>query len=310
MKKLFPVLLLLVLVLTACGPAAASPEAETGGTVVVATTCPVYLFACAVTDGAEEYDVTLMIDQPVSCLHDYTLSVSDMRTLERADVIVMNGAGLEETMEDALETVEGTPVIDCSQGIELLEGEEHHHGEAEEEADHHEGDPHIWMDPELACVMLENLADGLAAQDPAQAALFHANAQAAAEKVRAAYGEMKTWLEDLPSRELITFHDGFRYFARAFDLTILRAIEEEAGSEASAKEVSAIVEDIEAYGLPAVFTEVNGSAATAEMIARECGVKVAALDLIMSRDHGDTPGIDAYLARLSQDVSVIQEAYS
>ena len=310
MKKLFPFMLLLVLALTACGPAASPPEADSGDTAIIATTYPVYLFACAVTEGAEGYDVTLMIDQPVSCLHDYTLSVSDMRTLERADVIVMNGAGLEEAMEDALDAVAGTPVIDCSAGIELLEGEEHHHEEAGED-DHHEGDPHIWMDPELACVMIGNLAEGLSALDPDSAPRFSANAQAAAEKVRAACGEMKARLADLSCRELITFHDGFHYFARAFDLTILRAIEEEAGSEASAREVSAIVEEIETHGLPAVFTEVNGSAATAEMIARECGVAVVPLDLIMSRsDPDELPGLDAYLARLSRDVSAIQEAYS
>ena len=311
LRKLLPVFLLLALALTACGQPAASPETETG-TAVVATTYPVYLFASAVTEGVAGYDVTLMIDQPVSCLHDYTLSVNDMRTLERADVIVINGAGLEETMEDALDTVDGTPVIDCSQGIALLEGEAHHHADADEEEgeDHHEGDPHIWMDPELACVMLENLADGLAAQDPDNAARFTANAQAAAETVRAAYGEMKDQLADLSCRELITFHDGFHYFARAFDLTILRAIEEEAGSEASAKEASEIVGDIEAHGLPAIFTEVNGSTATAEMIARECGVRVVPLDLIMSRAPGEQPGIDAYLSRLSDDVSAIQEACS
>ena len=309
LKKLLSVFLLLVLALSACGPSAASPE--TGGTVVVATTYPVYLFASAVTEGAEDYSVALMIDQPVSCLHDYTLTVRDMRTLERADVVVMNGAGLEEAMEDALDTIRDTPVIDCSRGIELIEGEEHHHDEpGEEEGHHHEGDPHIWLDPALACVMLENLADGLSALDPAQADRFHANAQAGEERLRAAYGELKARLADLPCRELVTFHDGFHYFARAFDLTILRAIEEEAGSEASAREAGEIVREIVDHGLPAVFPEVNGATATAEMIARECGVRVVPLDLIMSREPGDAPGIDAYLARLSYDVSAIQEAYS
>ena len=308
LKKLLSVLLLLVLGLTACGPAA-SPVG-TGDTVLVATTYPVYLFTAAVTDGVEGYDTELMIDQPVSCLHDYTLTVRDMRILERADVIVMNGAGLEETMKDALDTVQNTPVIDCSRGIELLEGEEHHHEGGKDHGDHEEGDPHIWLDPALACVMLENLADSLSELDPDNASRFAANAQAARESILSAYESLKARLTDLSCRELITFHDGFHYFARAFDLTILRAIEEEAGSEASAREAGAIVEDIVSHGLPAVFSEVNGSTATAEMIARECGVRVVPLDLIMSRLPGEPPGIDAYLTRLSNDVSAIQEANS
>ena len=88
----------------------------------MATTYPVYLFAAEVTRGAENVTLTLMIDQPISCLHDYTLTVKDMKALERADGILLNGAGLEEAMEDALASVSDTPQIDCSQDITLLEG--------------------------------------------------------------------------------------------------------------------------------------------------------------------------------------------
>ena len=309
MKKLLPVLLALVLGLAGCGIAGSS-DADPAATHVVATTYPVYLFASAVTSGIEGYYTEPMIDQPVSCLHDYTLTVRDMRILEGADVIVMNGAGLKEAMENALDSVADTPVIDCSRGIELLEGEAHHHEEEGDHEEHEEGDPHIWMDPALACVMIESIADGLSAQDPANAERFSANAQAAKERILTACEDLKVQLADLPCRELITFHDGFQYFARAFDLTILRAIEEEAGSEASAREVSAIVADIVSHDLPAVFTEINGSSATAEMIARECGVKVAALDLIMSRDQRNLTGIDDYLARLTENVNTIREAYT
>ena len=84
--------------------------------------------------------------------------------------------------------------------------------------------------------MLENLAGGLSQLDPDHAALYATNARLAREQLTQAYDLMKTSLESLSCRELITFHDGFSYFADAFDLTILRAMEEEAGSEASARE--------------------------------------------------------------------------
>ena len=301
MKKLLPLFLALLLALAACGPAADTGEdTAKGGAVVVATTYPVYLFASAVTEGVDGYDVELMIDQPVSCLHDYTLSVNDMRALEGADVIVMNGAGLEETMEDALSSVGEKPVIDCSEEIDLLPSPE----------DPQEPDPHIWMDPELACGMLSNLADGLGGLDPDHAAAFASNADDAAEAIRSAHETLKAQLADLPCRELITFHDGFQYFARAFDLTILRAIEEEAGSEASAKEVGDILSDISTYDLPAVFTEINGSTSTADLIAREAGIGTAPLDLLMSRSHAGNGGIDEYVGRLTNNITTIQEAYS
>ena len=120
---------------------------------------------------------------------------------------------------------------------------------------------------------------------------------------------MQAALQNLSCRELITFHDGFTYFAEAFDLDILRAIEEEAGSEASAKDVTEIVSEIKAHGIPAIFTEVNGSDATAQMIHRECGVTVRPLTLMMGATDG-TPGIALYLDLLWSDVNTLREAYA
>ena len=174
----------LFLLLSACAPDP-SDGTEDSQTQIVATTYPVYLFACEVTRGVPDCTVTLMIDQPIGCLHDYTLTVKDMKALERADIIVCNGAGLEESMESALETVGDTPQIDCAQGIPLLEGEDagHHHEGGILPAGHeHEADAHIWMDPLRACSMLENLAGGLSQLDPDHAALYATNARLAREQ--------------------------------------------------------------------------------------------------------------------------------
>lgn len=121
--------------------------------------------------------------------------------MKRADIIVCNGAGLEESMESALETVGDTPQIDCAQGIPLLEGEDagHHHEGGILPAGHeHEADAHIWMDPLRACSMLENLAGGLSQLDPDHAALYATNARLAREQLTQAYDLMKTSLDPSP----------------------------------------------------------------------------------------------------------------
>ena len=314
LKRLLPLALALVLTLTACGPA--PQEASNNDDFnLVATTYPVYLLAKEVTQGVEDITVTCMINQGIGCLHDYTLSIHDMKILDRADLLALNGAGLEDSMADAIAAA-GCPQIDCSQGIELLEAcheHDHSHGEEEtEEADghHHEHDNHIWMDPLRAGQMIQNLADGLAEADPANAEVYRANAQNAQDLLTQAQKEIAASLADLSCRELITFHDGFAYFADTFGLTILRSIEEESGSEASAHEVVEILEAIEHHALPAIFTEVNGSTATAELIQRECGIPIFTLDMMMSGPTDNIDGIQTYLDRLTQNAETMQEAYS
>ncbi len=298
LKKLCPLVLALLLVLSACGgQESASTPADDAGLSVVATTYPVYLLADAVIGDAAGVDLALMIDQSVSCLHDYTLSVENMRLLDGADAVLLSGAGLEDFLSDALSAAGDLVQVDCSQGVDLLPSQE----------DPGESDPHYWMDPARACQMVANLAQGLSQLLPESADAFAANAQAAQKAILEAYAQEQEALADLSCRELITFHDGFAYFAEAFDLTILRSIEEESGSEASAQEVSQILQEVERHSLPAIFTEKNGSDSTAQVIQRESGVSIYQLDLLMSGDK-DTDGLAAYIAGMDANVAVIQEA--
>ena len=288
-----------LLLLTACGggTAATPAPAEEDDTLhILATTYPVYLFTTAVTEGVEGVEVTRLIREEISCLHDYTLTVNDMKAIEAADVIVMNGVGLEDFMADALASSDA-PVIDCSQGVALLAalGHEGHDHDAEY-------DPHIWMDPDRAAQMVWNVATVLSELDTMNGDLYTANASAAEARLQSEVNRVED-PDDLAG--LITFHDGFQYFAQATGLDLLKAIEEEEGAEASAAEIKEIVGLIGEYDIPAIFTEKNGSDATAQAISRETGCCVAQLDLIMS---GDGSGIQPYVDAMNQNIDTILEA--
>lgn len=157
MKKIILAFLLLALLLPAVGCAA---QEEKERVTVVATTYPIYLFARAVTDGTEGVVVERLDTGSASCLHDYTLSMADMKKLERADLIALNGAGLEDFLSDALATSDAE-VVDCSAGAELLENLSHDHKEGDEDHDHGHYDPHYWMDPASVPTMLDNLVRDL-----------------------------------------------------------------------------------------------------------------------------------------------------
>ena len=297
---------LALLALSACAPPAPPEE---GGVHVLAATYPIYLLACTVARGAEGVTVERLNTGSVSCLHDYTLTVSDMKKIEEADVILLGGAGLEEFMEDALAASDAA-VIDCSEGIELLENLSHHH-EEEEEHDHGHFDPHYWMDPDNARIMARNIRDGLTAADPNHSQSYQDGWQEADGTLRRVRDQAQELLEQyLPDGVpgLITFHDGFQYFAAAFGLPLLASIEEEAGSEASAKEIVEIAELVKQYNIPVIFTEVNGSNATANAIARETGCAVARLSMLMDgpdASDADFAGAEHYFQLCGNLRSVI-----
>lgn len=279
MKKIARILIVLLLfgILTGCAP---DSQAQ-----IAATTLPVYEFTSAICQGTP-LTVTRLVTESVSCLHDYALTVRQMRAIEGAELVVISGGGLEEFMEDALASAHA--VADASVGIELLPGGHHHHEEEEldheDEDEHHhdEMDAHIWLSQENAGIMAENICNALIAQYPEYAETFRANEAALQERIQAVeqYGEEQ--LTNLSTREIITFHDGFSYLAQAFDLEILEAIEEESGSEASAQDLIHLIELVQSYGVRVIFTETNGSDASASIIAGETGVKTFTLDMAMA----------------------------
>ena len=289
MKKIF-LLLLPLLLLWGCTP---KPSAD-----IAATTLPVYDFTSALCQGTP-LTVTRLVTEEVSCLHNYSLNVRQVQAAEAADVIVQSGAGLEEFLHDVLEN---KSVIDASEGIDLLcaEEDEDHHEHHAHEGHSHEEDPHIWLSPENAAVMAENICRGLCQHYPQYQGVFQSNLPGLLEQLASlqAYGEQE--LAGLSCREMIPFHDGFSYFARSFGLTIVEAVEEESGSEASARELIHLIELVREHNLPAIFVEKNGSGSAASILSRETGAKVYTLDMAMSGS--------SYFDAMYHNIDTIKEA--
>ena len=300
-RPILSMLLSVLLLLPGCAQAPSGSSQEEGLTVL-ATTYPVYLFARTVAQGVEGVTVERLNTGSVSCLHDYTLSVDDMKKIEGADVIAMNGAGLEDFMDDAL-AASSAAVIDCSQGVALFENADHIHEEGDGGHDHGHWDPHYWMDPGNAAVMVRNLQEGFALADPDHGDAYARNGEEAAGQLPSFAGDCTQALEGAEGAALITFHDGFHYFAQALGLPLLASIEEEEGSEASAMEINEITQLVKEHQLPVIFTEVNGSDAAANAISRETGCQVAQLTMLM--DGPEEGDLSTYLEGVRSNVNTI-----
>ena len=292
MRRICLILLLVCLLLSGC------QTADTPA-MVVATTLPVYDFTVAL---CQSTDITVerLINESVSCLHDYSLSVSQVKAVESAEIIVCSGAGLEDFLSDLLEN---SVKVDASAGISLLcTSHSHDHDDHAHHAhkDVQEVDAHIWLSPANASCMAKNIAAGLIDHYPQHEQQIQNNLTVLLQNldVLQQYGQQT--LSELRSRDLITFHDGFSYFADSFDLHILEAVEEESGSEASAKELIHLITLVQDHKLPAIFTETHGSVSAANVISRETGANIYALDMCM----GDT----GYFEAMYRNIDTIKEA--
>lgn len=306
MKKNPLSVLALLLCLFVCFGCQAAGEAEQ--VRILTTFYPMYIFTLNITDGIEGVEVTNMADQNVGCLHDYQLQTRDMVALEEATALVINGGGMEQFMDKVIAMRSDLPVIDASSGLDMLPLEGHEHDHAGEEEAHacDEVNAHVWLDPRLAAEQVMNIANGLAEADPANGSAYLANAQAYAARISALYEEMSASLSKVSGCQIITFHEAFPYFARAFGIEIAGVIEHEPGEEPGTREIAQTCDLVKELGIRALFVEPQYPQKAAETIARETGAGLFTLDPVVSGDNSK----ESYEHVMRENARVLLEALS
>lgn len=288
MKK--KLLALTLAVLLALAPVCALAE------TIVASFYPIYLFALNLTDGLPNVAVRSLAAPTAGCLHDYQLQTGDMKALSAADVFLINGAGMEGYLSNVFETFPALPVVDASEGVELL---------AEEE--HGEMNAHVWLDASNAQRMVGNLAEGLMAALPAHAEAIAANRDAYLARLSALDQELRDGLSALPRRDIVTFHEAFPYFANAYGLHVAAVINREPGDALSPAKLAELVELVRSLGAPPLFVEPQYEDMAAQTISRETGAPVYTLDPVVTGPEESVP-LDYYETVMRRNMQVLQEA--
>ena len=287
--------------MTACGVTDKSgPEnaVDKGGQTnlnVVTSFYPVYLAAINITKDISGVTVTNMTEPQTGCLHDYSLRPADMIMLEKADVFVINGAGMESFLDDVIRQREDLKVIEASKGIALLKDESG------------EENPHVWVSVTNAITYVNNIATQLSEADQANEEQYKSNAAAYVQKLTDLKDEMHSALDTLKSRDIITFHEAFPYFAQEFDLKIAAVVEREPGSEPVPKELAEIIDTVKQTGIKALFAEPQYSSKAADTIARDTGAKVYTLDPVVTGE-AVPDAADAYIVTMRKNVETLVEA--
>jgi zinc transport system substrate-binding protein len=261
---------------------------------IVASFYPMYIMAKNVTRDVPGISVKNLTPPLTGCLHDYTVTTNDMKKLAHAQVFVANGAGMESFLAKIVAGFPQIKIIQLADGIALIKGE----GD--------EGDnPHVWVSLSGAIAEVENLGRAMEQFDPAHRDLYRKNTADYVAKLENLRDKMRAELAPYKGMSIITFHEAFPYFAKEFDLKIAAVVEREPGSEPSAKELADTIELIKKNGIPALFSEPQYPAASAETIVRETGAKVYVLDPAVTGP--DDP--DAYLNIMENNLKILKQAF-
>jgi len=277
--KLF--LLVLVFGLAAACPA---PGAPSGKLQVLTSILPVYCLAAQVAGDAAEVQSLLA---PGVDAHDFQFTPRERRQFDRADLVVINGLGMEPWLDRLRRSDGAKPILECTAGLELrlIRGGLASHrsqasaspapGQAEAGA---APNPHVWLDPSLAMAMVTNILVAMQKADPPHAETYAANAAACVTRLRRLDQEIRDGLASLTHRHLVTQHDAFPYFARRYGLTIAGVLEEFPEVAPTAKHLAALKQTIRATGVRALFTEPVHAAKLARQFAADLNLRVAPLD--------------------------------
>jgi ABC-type Zn uptake system ZnuABC Zn-binding protein ZnuA len=246
--------------------------------------------------GGDRVQVTALVPGDADP-HTYEPAPAKVKEVTKADLVVINGLGLEETLHDLIynNVGSGVPIVEMADGLPVLAG-----NPSEGET----GNPHMWLNVQYAMRYVEKIRDGLIEVDPSGADLYRANAAAYLDELDALDKETATAIESIPPerRKLVTFHDAFPYFAERYGLEVVGVVVESPGREPSARELADLSDEIRAQGVPTVFAEPEYDAKMLEIAAEDAGVEVKTL-----LSHAFTSDVHSYVELIRFDVQQLVE---
>lgn len=281
---------------------------------IVTSFYPVYVLTSNLTDQIKGLKVDSLTDFSAGCLHDYQLTTKDMKLLSGADVFIINGGGMEEYLEDVIKNYPDLTVINLSQGIEMLESMEH------------EGDvnPHVWLDPQLYMVQIENGRQGL--EDyirtsfltnekdnkeiidklTTNAASYKAKVQEIADEMDQLLFKVKDMSESKNiSNKVVVFHDSFAYLANKAGLEVVYTLEIHDDTPLSASEIAEVVDIIKEENIPYLFTEDQHDDTISDRIKEETEAEVYIIDSAVTGNASK----DSYLEAMRKNIDTLKKAF-
>ena len=227
--------------------------------------------------GGEKVSINVMIPAGADP-HTYEPTPGQIVEVSKAKMYAEVGSGLEfelAWMEKISQQNKKMVVVDCSKGIHMMEEEKDSHNE--NQGEHHRGtDPHIWLSPKDAKIMVENIANGLIGLDPQNESYYAQNRDVYVAKLEVLDKDIREGLSGVINRRFIVFHPAWSYFAADYNLEEIPI--EIGNKEPSAKDIATVIQEAREFDIKIIFAEPQFNPRSAEVIANEINGNVVFID--------------------------------
>jgi len=226
------------------------------------TIAPLYCFTINITGDLAE--VENLLPSGVGP-HEYSFTPQDVRKVALAQVLIKNGANLEDWLDDLITSVnkKNLTIIDTSAGIEIIDE-----------------DPHIWLSPRNAIIQVRNITKALINIDPEHSKRYKENAENYIQRLKTLDKEIKDEVKTWRRKEFIAFHSAFLYLARDYGLKQVAVIQEYPAKEPTPKHIAKVIKTIKARGIKAIFSEPRVSHKIVNTLANDLNLQVFTLDTL------------------------------
>ena len=271
---------------------------------VISSFNPLHEFSQIV--GQEKVDTILLVPVGVEP-HDWEPTIKDVQQMHKSDLIIINGIGFENWVDNLIENNYLGIIVDTSNGITTNQSKEQHDEEQHDEEQHDEhkhlaGDPHIWLNPVYAKTQVQNIANAFANSDLKNSKFYHTNAEEYNKKLDLLDMKIRNELSNCNS-DFIVFHNAFSYFADEYGLNQYTIIPtNNSHGEVTAKTLEKIILTAKKLNIKVIFSEEDISSKSSEIIANELGGNVLILSTLEITSDG------TYISKMTENLENLKVA--
>ncbi|NLY46613.1 MAG: zinc ABC transporter solute-binding protein [Tissierella sp.] len=300
-------LLVLMILISITGCSSDTVEQDNEKIKVYTSFYPMYDFTSKI--GGDKISVYNMVPSGTEP-HDWEPAASDIVNLEKADLFVYNGAGMEHWVENVLSTLENKDlvVVEASQGIELLGSEDHHDHDHDHDHYHGEFDAHVWTDPLNVKIEMENIMKGLIQIDPYNQEYYEENYEKYSEELDILHEEFEGTISNLTNRDIVVSHMAFSYMSHAYGLNQISIDGLTPDSEPNPGRMAEIIDFVKDNNIKVIFFEELASPKIADAIANETDAVVDVLNPIEGLSDEELENGDDYFSVMRKNLEALSSA--